>query len=139
MRRTLALALVLALTAACAGLLVRSEDPRLEAWKAQASELRGLEFESSVRLEWVPASAFPEVIRAELDSTYTPESARRYRDAYAALGVFPPDIDLVETMIALQSQAIAGMLFFLKVSQAATNSFQVVGTFTLCLAKSSLL
>ena len=80
MRRTLALALVLALTAACAGLLVRSEDPRLEAWKAQASELRGLEFESSVRLEWVPASAFPEVIRAELDSTYTPESARRYRD-----------------------------------------------------------
>ena len=109
MRRPAALALVLALSAACAGLFVRGEDPRLEAWKAQASELRGLEFESGVRLEWVAASAFPEVIRAELDRTYTPESARRYRDGYAALGVFPPDIDLVETMIALQSQAIAGM------------------------------
>lgn len=109
MRRPAALALLVALTAACAGLFARSEDPRLAAWQAQASDLRGLAFESGVRLEWVPASAFPEVIRAELGRTFTPESERRYRDGYAALGVFPAELDLVETMIALQSQAIAGL------------------------------
>jgi len=109
MRRVLLLALILAACAASPAFFARREDPRLAAWQQQASELRGLAFEAPVRLEWFGASDVKDVIHEELEGVFTPESARRYRDAYAALGVFPPGLDLVETMLTLQSQSIAGM------------------------------
>jgi hypothetical protein len=109
MRRALILALVLAASAACAGLLPRSEDPRLIAWKTQASALRGLEFEHAVKLEWISSGQIPDVIRGELEGMLTPEDARRYRDAYAALGVVPPDLDYVATMLRLQADSLAGL------------------------------
>lgn len=109
MRRAWIAALVLAAGAACAGLLPWSEDPRLVAWKTQASALRGLAFEQPVELEWISTAQIPDVIRGELGGVLTPERARRYRDAYAALGVFPPDLDYVETMLRLQTDALAGI------------------------------
>ena len=109
MRRVLLLVLVLAAGAASPAFFARRDDPRLSAWKTQASGLRGLAFEAPVRLEWFDETEVKDVIREELAGVYTPESARRYRDAYAALGVFPPGLDLLETMLTLQSQAIAGM------------------------------
>lgn len=108
MRRALLLALGLAAIAACA-LFAEPEDPRLAPWKTQASALRGLQFETPVRLAWVSQAQIPGVIRGELEELLTPEDARRYRDAYAALGVLPPEIDFVETMLALQSQMLAGL------------------------------
>ncbi len=109
MRRALLLVLVLAASAASPALFARREDPRLASWRAQASHLRGLAFEAPVRLRWFGESDVKGVIREEVDGVFTPDSARRYRDAYAALGVFPPALDLLETMLTLQSQAIAGM------------------------------
>ena len=109
MRRLLLLALVLFAGAASPAIFARREDPRLAAWKTRAAELRGLGFEAPVRLEWFRESDVKDVIREELAGAFTQETARRYRDAYAALGVFPPDLDLIETMLTLQAQAIAGM------------------------------
>ena len=109
MRRVLLLVLVLFASAASPALFAKRDDPRLAAWEARASELRGLAFLAPVRLAWFSAADVKGVIREELAGMFTPESARRYRDAYAALGVFPPGLDLVETMLELQSQAIAGM------------------------------
>jgi hypothetical protein len=108
-RRWLLLVLVLFAGAASPAFFAHREDPRLAAWTKQASQLRGLAFEAPVRLRWFSQAEVKDVIREELDGVYTPESARSYRDAYAALGVFPPGLDLVETMLTLQSQAIAGM------------------------------
>lgn len=109
MRRALLLALVLAACSACAGLFGPAADPRLASWQAQASDLRGLPFDSPVRLEWVAADEFPALIHREVEGAFTPETARRYRDGYAALGVFPPSLDLVEMMMRLQSESIAGL------------------------------
>jgi hypothetical protein len=109
MRRALLLALFLVACSACAALFGPAEDPRLASWRQQASDLRGLAFEAPVRLEWISGSDVPDLIRGELEGVFTSESARRYRDGYAALGTFPPGLDLVETMMQLQSQSIAGM------------------------------
>ena len=109
MGRAFLLVLVLAACPACARLFGPPEDPRLASWQAQASDLRGLAFEAPVRLEWIPATEFPGLIHSEVEGTFTPESARRYRDGYAALGVFPPGLDLVELMMRLQSDSIAGL------------------------------
>jgi hypothetical protein len=108
-RRVWLLLLVLAAGAASPAFFARRDDPRLAAWRTQASALRGLAFEAPVRLDWFGEAEVKDVIREELAGVYTRESARRYRDAYAALGVFPPGLDLLETMLELQSQAIAGM------------------------------
>ncbi len=109
MRRVFLLVGVLAGCAVSPAVFAPGDDARQSAWQTQASELRGLAFERPVRLEWFSAAEVKDVIRDELAGVYTPESARRYRDAYAALGVFPPELDLFETMLTLQSQAIAGM------------------------------
>jgi len=109
MRRAWIAALLLAATAACAGLLPWSEDARLASWKKQASALRGLEFTETVQLEWISTAQIPDLIRAELEGVLTPEGARRYRDGYAALGVFPPELDYFETMLRLQSESLAGI------------------------------
>ncbi len=109
MRRVLLLVLVLAASAASPALFARRDDPRLAPWKRQASALRGLDFEAPVRLTWFAESDVKRVIGEELEGVFSAEEARRYRDAYAALGAFPPDLDLLETMMTLQSQAIAGL------------------------------
>jgi len=108
LRRACLLALVLAACAAPAARL-DAGDPQLAAWQAQASELRGLAFEAPVELVWFRARDVRGVITEELEGVFSAEEAVRYRDAYAALGAFPPDLDLLDTLLTLQSQAIAGM------------------------------
>ena len=99
---------VWALGAACVGLPTLREDPRIEAWKDQAAELRGLHFVEPVRFRWLDLDETREVIRSELEASYG-EERDRYRDAYVALGTLPPGIDLVETLLALYEEQLLGL------------------------------
>jgi hypothetical protein len=81
----------------------------IEAWQATASELRGLEFRDPVRIEWIESGDIPGIVRAEVEATFDPSYVVAYRDAYAALGLFPPDLDLLETIMALQAEQLVGL------------------------------
>lgn len=109
MRRAPWLALVLGFAAACASLFPPSEDARLAAWQEKASALRGQPFEAPVTLVWISRAEVPETVRGELSGVVTAEDVRRYRDGYAALGVFPANVDFLDAVLALSSDELAGL------------------------------
>ena len=113
MRRSSWLALGFALLA-CAGCATlfgggAGTDTRLDVWLANAQELRGLKLEAPVRLELIEQQAVPALLRAELEDALPAEEAARMRDAYAALGVLSPDLDLLEAQLQLHTETIAGL------------------------------
>jgi hypothetical protein len=75
----------------------------------EAATLRGLPFLAPVQLEWIARERIPEVTRSEIERTLTAEYVVEYRDAYAALGVLPTEIDLLETLVALQRDQLVGL------------------------------
>ncbi len=93
----------------CAQLWLLDADPELRELRRRAVELRGLDFVRPVALEWVEPGGVREVVRAELDEMLEPRFARDYRDAWAAVGLLPPDIDLVETFLEVNAEQIAGL------------------------------
>jgi hypothetical protein len=107
-RRGPALPLLLLLLAGGCAAWFSGEAPELAAWRAQASELRGLAFTRRVPLDWITRGKLPELVREELADAVREGYATRYRDAAAALGLIPPDLDLVELQIRLNQEQIAG-------------------------------
>jgi hypothetical protein len=81
----------------------------MQEFQAQASALRGLSFLEPVRVEWIGSERIPEIARAEVEDVFDPEYVSAYRDAYAALGLLPADIDLMETVLALQEEQLVGL------------------------------
>ncbi len=102
-------AIMLSSAAACAWLVLEPEAEDVLAWKAQTTELRGLEFRERVRFERVNGQQAAEVIRAELRSQLSDDFVDRYRDAYAVLGLLPPDIDLFKAMEDLYAGELTGL------------------------------
>lgn len=109
MRRALGTAFVLAGFAACARFSTPDVAPQLVAWQAQASGLRGHDFIAPVQLAWISRDDVSDVIRGELEGVVSAEEVRVYRDGYAALGVFPPGLDYVDALLALQTDVLAGL------------------------------
>lgn len=89
--------------------LPRPVDPQLRQWMVDTSVLRALPFRTPVRLEWIEQDRIPEVTRYEIERTLSSDHVAEYRDAYAALGVLPPEIDLLETLVALQRDQLVGL------------------------------
>ena len=100
--------LVLALACAWPGAVRDAPDP-LDPWKLRASELRDLPFIEPVRLERIASEEIPEIARAEIAEMFDPDYVHAYRDAYAALGLLPADLDLMETILALQQEQLVGL------------------------------
>ena len=97
-----------ALVVACAGVSEQGDDPVVASWKAEAVRLRGLEFAGPVRFRWLRPGDTSAIVREELESAYAGDQAR-YRDAYVALGMLPPGIDLVETLLGLYEEQLLGL------------------------------
>jgi ABC-type amino acid transport substrate-binding protein len=81
----------------------------LDGWRARASELRGLSFARRVPLHWITRDDLPELVRGELADVIAAGYATEYRDAAAALGLIPADLDLVELLVRLNRDQIAGL------------------------------
>ena len=102
--------LLLSLLAACARLPAIPEAiDEVDHWKREASELRGLEFLAPVHIEWIRSAEIPDIARAEVEELFSPEYVEAYRDAYVALGLLPRDLDLLETVLALQADQLVGL------------------------------
>jgi cyclohexadienyl dehydratase len=82
---------------------------QLDAWRSQASLLRGLPFVQRVPLRWITRDDLPDLVRSELADVIAAGYAEDYRDAAAALGLVPPELDLVELLVRLNQDQIAGL------------------------------
>ncbi len=119
--RLAACALALALAAAgCAALGLGLPALSLSGAKARTEELRGLRFRSGgvrswlglaprLRLRWIDQSEVGELSRREVAAKLPPGFAEAYRDAYAALGAFPRDLDLLAALMALHEDQLVGV------------------------------
>lgn len=114
-----ALALALAL-GACNALRAPLPGLSLSRAKAETEELRGLRFRSGgvkswvglaprLRLRWIDQSEVGDLSRREVAAKLPPGFAEAYRDAYAALGVFPRDLDLLAALMALHEDQLVGV------------------------------
>ncbi|MCP4005007.1 MAG: hypothetical protein GY725_12505, partial [bacterium] len=108
-RPALSVLTALALSAACIALAPERDSSEVTRWKQQAVQLRELDFVQPVRFERLNSEDIAEVVRGELEASITPEFMEKYRDAYAALGFLPPEIDLLRTMQSLYESEIAGL------------------------------
>lgn len=103
------LAAALLAATACAGGLGLLGDGRLAAWQSRAEALRDLEFVRPVRLRWIESGDIPRITREEIAREYSAEYIDGYRDAYAALGVLPPGLDLLSVLLELQEDQYIGL------------------------------
>jgi hypothetical protein len=101
--------LALALALACAAPHAVPEPDPLEPLRARVSELRGLPFLERVHLERVDVDDVRRLLQREVDSLYPPDQLEAYEAAYRSLGVLPPGLDLLEALLSLQSQELAGL------------------------------
>ncbi len=100
---------MLLLTVLGCSLFAKPRSAPLEDWKLRAAELRQLSFETPVGFEWIERERMRALVRDEIESRYSSEFVMQYRDAYAALGVLPPDIDLLKTFLDLNAAELAGL------------------------------
>jgi hypothetical protein len=107
MRRIWAIAAALC----CAGcaLFLADDSKRLEEWQHQTVLLRGLAFKRPVALRWVDEAEMKEVLVAEAATDLEPARVTAERDALAALGALPPDIDLAKELLGLYASQVAGV------------------------------
>ncbi len=108
-RRAAVGATALLFVLACAGTIPWIQPASVTGWKSRASELRELEFLDGVGYRSITRAELPEIVRSELTSTYSPDFVERYRDAYAAMGLLPPDLDLLQTLMDLLSDQLVGL------------------------------
>ncbi len=94
---------------ACAGVIPWAEPRFVRVWQERASELRELELLDSVGYRRVTRSELPGIVHRELTATYSPDFVERYRDAYAAMGLLPPDLDLLQTLMDMLSDQLVGL------------------------------
>lgn len=87
----------------------RRPDARLAEWERVAEQVRELAFTRSVELRWIRSAEIPELTRRELEERLPPDYIEAYRDAYAALGVFPPEADLLAELLRLQGDQLVGL------------------------------
>ncbi len=95
--------------AGCAGFDAEGEDPVLARWQRRASEVRELEFQQRVRSYRVSREELREVVARELSEQLEPAYVARYRDAYAAMGLLPPELDLLEAQLDLLQEQLVGL------------------------------
>jgi hypothetical protein len=107
--KTRALAALAVLALGAAGGCGLREAPEVRAWRAAASELRGLAFKRRVPFASIERERIPELVLEELRALRDPEYVRDYRDAYAALGVLPRDLDLVRVFLDINREQLAGV------------------------------
>jgi hypothetical protein len=95
----------------CAGcaLFPGDDAKRLEAWQQQTVSLRGLAFKRPVALRWVDTDQMEKVLVAESEEDLAPARVTPERDALAALGALPPDVDLAKELIGLYASQAAGI------------------------------
>ena len=84
-------------------------DDGYTALRETTARIRGLEFLEPVAIHEVERAAVPELVRFELEEAQPPSYAEASRDAYAALGVLPVDIDLIDTWLSLHREQLIGM------------------------------
>ena len=87
----------------------RPEDPALVGWKRDTIRLRDLHFQRRFQFRWVSRVELPGIISGIMEVAYPPGHIERYRDAYAALGVLPADIDLRAVLLELQEDQLLGL------------------------------
>lgn len=119
--RLVACGVALALAASgCAWLASASPGISLSRAKAKTEELRGLRFRSGgvaswiglaprLRLRWIDQAEVGELSRREVAAKLPAGFAEGYRDAYASLGVFPRDLDLLAALMALHEDQLVGV------------------------------
>jgi hypothetical protein len=106
MRRGWVVALALG-CAACA--MFKSDQQRLAEWQDQTVSLRGLTFKHGVSLSWVDQDEMRDVLIDEADQDLEPKRVAAERDALAALGVLPANIDLAKELLTLYASQVAGV------------------------------
>lgn len=85
------------------------DDPEFDAWRAKAEGLRELDFQHAVKMKWMNPDQVGGVVAEELAYALPENFETDYRDAYVALGVLPPDIDLYDTLLSLHEEELVGL------------------------------
>jgi hypothetical protein len=100
----------LLLVLACAGPAGRTPVPpeRLAALAGRVEAARELRFRAPVAAESVTPEGVPALLEAELDDTTPPDQLARDAALAEALGLLPQGADLRTTLLAWQSQSVAG-------------------------------
>ena len=92
--------------------LVISSDPVLAELAAdilpELARRSGMELKEPVRLEQRSREELVRYLTHKLDEELPPEEASAVVDAYALLGLVPPDLDLREVLMALYTEQVAG-------------------------------
>jgi hypothetical protein len=91
----------LLLTTACVNWLSHGELESFTVWKELASEVRELPFLEQVGSRWISREELRQIVKEELQAEYAAEYVESYRDAYAAMGLLPPGLDLLEVLLDL--------------------------------------
>jgi hypothetical protein len=108
--RPLRVAALALLCTGCAGFVPwLLGDPRIDELARTTEALRGLEFERPYTARFVEREEIPALVGGMIDAASEPGYIVAYRDAYAALGAWPPDLDLRQTVLELQMDQILGL------------------------------
>jgi hypothetical protein len=113
LRRTCAALLVAVFTASCVALLF-PEPAVLREHREQTERLRELRLRGRVGFEWITQDDVAELVRLELAGDYPQQYVDSYRDAFAALGLLSPDLDLLGTMVMLYRDQLIGLYSFVQ-------------------------
>ena len=81
----------------------------LISYKRATESLRGLEFQRRFDFEFIDREQIPGLVRKMVEAAYPPGHVEAYRDAYAALGALPADIDLEQALLELQQDQLLGL------------------------------
>lgn len=92
--------------------LVLSSNPELGAMAAELlpdlAARAGMELREPVRLEARSRDQLVQYLEAKIDEELPEDEARARRDAYALLGLLPPDLDLRGVLLELYTEQVAG-------------------------------
>jgi hypothetical protein len=99
----------LLLTTACVNWLSHGELESFTVWKELASEVRELPFLEQVGSRWISREELRQIVKEELQAEYAAEYVESYRDAYAAMGLLPPGLDLLEVLLDLLQDQLVGL------------------------------
>ncbi len=78
-------------------------------YKRATENLRGLEFVRTFSFELIEREQISELVAEMIAVSYSAGHVERYRDAYAALGALPADIDLEQVLLELQEDQLLGL------------------------------
>lgn len=86
---------------------VREEPAREVA--ARTERVRGLAFRSEPRVAAAARHEIPALLRDELAATLPPDRLAAYQEGLVTLGLWPDDADLVETVLSVSAEDVAGV------------------------------